>query len=539
MENEFFEELQKRSKKFHLQINFNSKLKNKISSSSSSSSSIVSMARKVHPIGLTKYLQLINDFLTYKKKYGTIYEQNYYENLTFELFCERLMISRPIVFYTGQDLYLLRDGSDGVGGFDNIGKHQINKLNKKLTLEDYLSYDEIQISSLFSVSVPTSFINSGSRSNRGQKSNNNDYIVDGIYVGSVGARFERVERMEWCFIIITPEQNTIENGYGINTTTTTAATTITTSELENLETVQIVNPKKEYLQIWANFYELENGFPTYNEIIKLRNESPEEFHNKYLDCSPRGDQTVYLNKEIYIKRMKYVIQSFLLDANQRAFERNEEINQKRINSENISTSNPTTTAATATTTTNTTITTNNNNENDNENNISESTIQISAYVRPVGLGLGVWQIHSFQTELYLEAYAQVLREISLPHISVIEFLWIGQSSNTSCGGVRNGEIFTDTKSNNPIQIYFTRNDPASPFLQQSYHNYGGDDHVTREYLLVSQYAWDGNSYPGNEYWLGQLTASGDPAAACCSYISELQNPSINSEAFQFDRFRFF
>ena len=40
--------------------------------------------------------------------------------------------------------------------------------------------------------------------------------------------------------------------------------------------------------------------------------------------------------------------------------------------------------------------------------------------------------------------------------------------------------------------------------------------------MVAQYAWDGNAFPGNEYWLGMLTASGDPAAACCSNVPELQ-----------------
>ena len=63
---------------------------------------------------------------------------------------------------------------------------------------DYISYDEMLISALFSVAVPTYFINSGSRRNEGIRNMNFDeYRTYGVYIGSVGCRFERPGLMEW------------------------------------------------------------------------------------------------------------------------------------------------------------------------------------------------------------------------------------------------------------------------------------------------------------------------------------------------------
>ena len=133
------------------------------------------------------------------------------------------------------------------------------------------------------------------------------------------------------------------------------------------------------------------------------------------------------------------------------------------------------------------------------------------YVHVVGLGLGVWQLCDLQKELFLECFYSAITSLDLPFISNVDFSWF--HVKTICG-LSSGSIVPGTK----ISIHISTRNPA--------------DVLTGEHegkLLVFCYAWDGNSYPGNEFWSGCFSGSGDPAAAASTQISEIHNPLINSK----------
>ncbi|MBP6892142.1 DUF4804 domain-containing protein [Candidatus Babeliales bacterium] len=410
-ENKEFEQLVQRSDSFFKFPTKSNRIKNIAVNNPEMQNKIVAQAKNSYPIFHPNFLNLMKDFLSYKKTAGNAIEKKLYANMSVQEFLHRLLINRPLMFMTQDDQYLLQNGKSGYGGFEKIGTDQEKA---PLILQEYLSYDEMQIAALVGVSVPTFFINNGNRYNKGIKSKNNDYEKEGVFVGLVGARFEKPNLMEWQHIIVTSERD---------------------KDLEN---------KKELMLIWSKFYN--TTFQTYEQAAQDRSD-------RYLKFAP-AKKSIYFDTHVYKKRMSYVIEPFLKDAQARGISSGKKV-----------------------------------------------------YVQAVGLGLGVWKMHQAQEKLLVDVYAEIVQRLgsALSQISDINFSYFNM---------------TDIKKlknwGGHIKTHLSQRNPADPLT--------GEDQGK---LLIAQYAWDGNSYPGNEYWYGYLDASGDPAAACCSTIAELQNPKIN------------
>jgi hypothetical protein len=357
---------------------------------------IQSDAERTRIIVHHRFPRLVDQFLEHKRAHGSTYEKALYTQIfTWKDEVSRLVTNRPLTFMGSQDLTMLRDGTtidDAADEWDRNGT-AAQRENKYLTLSEYLSYDEIMLSSLIGVSGPSYFINDGNRHNQGIPGKPGTFQPRGVIIGLVGARFERPGRME--SILVLPSARSSHQ-----------------------------DPR--LTSIFESFF-------------GVASDDAKPFH-----------------REMYKARMQITAETFLLEANARA-----------------------------------------------------QSARKTAYAYVVGLGLGVWRYDSAQSGLYIDAFTAALSALCLPHISTLNFAYIAVPQ--SCVAQ-----VTAAAAGQDIKVVFSNRNPAEKL--------DGDE------LLVLSYAWDGTAFPGNEYGLGSLAASGDPAAACMSTVPELHNSMVNGFA---------
>lgn len=113
----------------------------------------------------TKVRKIAQDFLLWKSQHGTHIEKQVYQDLNHNVdkFFARLVSQRPLTFYNASDATLLRNHKfimNGTSKWDQVGTDNEDEV---LKMKDYLTYEEIMISSLIGMSGYTVFINDGNR----------------------------------------------------------------------------------------------------------------------------------------------------------------------------------------------------------------------------------------------------------------------------------------------------------------------------------------------------------------------------------------
>jgi len=194
-----------------------------------------------------------------KSTSGTDEEIKRYPTLKLSTFVDRFMTKRPVRFAGVHDDFTLREGGMKRVKWADVPNSGITKSYKKFgsdlfpKLEEYMSYDEMTLSALCGVSSPTHFINSGSKSNKGEKRHSDqEYERKGIFISLVGPRFERPGVMKHRFMVIDRYQNTKKNGHG---------------DPESLaeEDIPLIGTLHEY------FYQVPY-FPTWDQHVKIMEE---------------------------------------------------------------------------------------------------------------------------------------------------------------------------------------------------------------------------------------------------------------------------
>lgn len=125
----------------------------------------------------------IPSFINFLKKH----RKKMYLNMNFGTLIDRILLKRAVTFINNN----LLNGQQGINGWEYIG----TKYEKyPLTLDNCLSYEEIKLSALLSISSYSYFINQGGKYNNGIYQRDRNAVENiGIIIGLIGPRLEKKE----------------------------------------------------------------------------------------------------------------------------------------------------------------------------------------------------------------------------------------------------------------------------------------------------------------------------------------------------------
>ena len=95
---------------------------------------IEKFANQAYPIIHEAVVDLIKDFLAFKRQYGSSPERELYRAMSVAEFVDRLVSKRPLVFFMPVDSWTTKDGAHGVGGWEDIGTDKDGSQGLKLEL---------------------------------------------------------------------------------------------------------------------------------------------------------------------------------------------------------------------------------------------------------------------------------------------------------------------------------------------------------------------------------------------------------------------
>ncbi|KAJ3102653.1 hypothetical protein HDU97_000350 [Phlyctochytrium planicorne] len=426
------------------------------------------MITNSHIICHKAVLKMLPKFIKSKRMYGSPIEKRIYESLSPNDLVKRMIVKRPLTFYGSCDTTLLRNGiSISVARDDwrNVGSSDERTISKECR---HIGMKDYLSYDEIQISALIGASVPTRFINAGERSNYGKPSRAGNTFVKDGIYVGLVgPRFEGAL-------DMMENEYLLVTENSIEANGFG-------ENGSKINPAAaERLNSLAELFQDQNAsspkhFPTLGEVQQFVKDNPKS--TKYLAIS----KNEYLNCDAYVKRISLTAETLFLEANARA----KFATENAPESLGISLIDPP----------------------------ESSNSTVLARVIVVGFGLGVWMRDSRQLPLFIDAFLQTLRSTPLPYVGEVVFSWIAAKDSVS---------IIQGCSGNDIRVEFSRGNPAE--MPKGPLVLNGDK---RNRILVASYAWDGNSYPGNEYWVGSKSGSGDPAAACCSMIGELMNPEVN------------